>query len=67
MRVGILLTFKRWLAPLNGKAFPNFNLKNGVFEILDEVCPQIRNPRAVQHSLVLSAGSSCRGGGLRAA
>eukprot|EP01049_Picozoa_sp_SAG25_P011774 SAG25_NODE_1484_length_2931_cov_3.076271_9_plen_81_part_00 len=34
---GILSTFKRWLEPLNGKAFPNFNLKNGVMEVVDEV------------------------------
>jgi hypothetical protein len=25
------------LEPLNGKAFPNFNLKNGVMEVVDEV------------------------------
>ena len=44
---GILHTFQRWLAPLNGKAFPNFNLKNGVLEIVDQMTDPDAGGRAI--------------------
>eukprot|EP01048_Picozoa_sp_COSAG05_P006919 COSAG05_NODE_469_length_9505_cov_14.573676_1_plen_487_part_00 len=53
---GILHTFKRWLAPLNGKAFPNYNLKHGVLEIVDEMTDPDRGGRAINTDQVKDSG-----------
>lgn len=53
---GILRTFKRWLDPINGKTFPNHNLKLGVLEILNEMTDPEQGGNAVNPDQVRESG-----------
>ena len=53
---GILHVFKRWLGPLNGKTFPNHNLKLGMLTLLDAMTDPDQGGSAVNPDQVKESG-----------